>query len=131
MGYDKKHISFYKKFRLSNKERDYLNFISSQFKLLKYISYDDKIIKKQIYFYKKNLTQDLLNFIFFSTKKINYKNFNKYKLFIKKFRVPIFPISGNFLIRRGFRQGESLGKKLKLLKNFWINSNFKLNLSKI
>ena len=131
VGYDKKHIFFYKKFRLSNKEKNYLNFISSQFKLLKYISYDDKIIKKQIYFYKKNLTQDLLNFIFFSTKKINYKNFNKYKLFIKKFRVPIFPISGNFLIHRGFGQGKSLGKKLKLLKNFWINNNFKLNLSKI
>jgi poly(A) polymerase len=52
-------------------------------------------------------------------------------LFIKEFKVPIFPISGDFLIRRGFKQGKSLGKRLNFLKKSWIENDFKLNLNKI
>jgi len=131
VGYDKKHIFFSKQFRLSNKESDYLNFIFSQFKSLKNKSYDYKTIKQQIFFYKKQLTLDFLYFIFIATKKISYKNLKKYQLFIKKFKVPIFPISGDFLIRRGFKQGKSLGKRLNSLKKSWIENDFKLNLNKI
>ena len=131
VGYDKKHIYFSKKFRLSNKEMDHLNFIYSQFKSLKNISYTLKVIKKQIYFYNKELALDFLNFIFFATNKISYKNLKKYQLFIKRFKVPIFPISGDFLIHRGFKQGKSLGKKLNSLKKSWIENDFKLNLDKI
>jgi poly(A) polymerase len=131
VGYDKKNIYFSKKFRLSNKEMDHLNFIYSQFKSLQNISYNLKVIKKQIYFYNKELALDFLNFIFFATNKISYKNLKKYQLFIKRFKVPIFPISGNFLIRRGFKQGKSLGKKLNFLKKSWVKNDFKLNLDKI
>jgi poly(A) polymerase len=131
VGHDKKHIFFSKQFRLSNKERVYLNFIASQFKSLKNISYNLKVIKKQIYFYKKELALDFLNFIFFATNKISYKNLKKYQLFIKEFKVPIFPISGDFLIRRGFKQGKSLGKRLNFLKKSWIENDFKSNLNKI
>ena len=131
VGHDKKHIYFSKKFRLSNKEMDHLNFIYSQFKSLKNISYTLKVIKKQIYFYNKELALDFLNFIFFATNKISYKNLKKYQLFIKRFKVPIFPISGDFLIHRGFKQGKSLGKKLNSLKKSWIENDFKLNLDKI
>jgi len=131
VGYDKKHIFFSKQFRLSNKESDYLNFIFSQFKSLKNKSYDYKTIKQQIFFYKKELTLDFLYFIFIATKKISYKNLKKYQLFIKEFKVPIFPISGDFLIRRGFKQGKSLGKRLNSLKKSWIENDFKLNLNKI
>ena len=35
VGHDKRHLYFSKQFRLSNKEKNYLNFISMQFKLLK------------------------------------------------------------------------------------------------
>ena len=128
VGYDTKQIYFSKKFRLSNKEKNYLNFIALQFKLLRNKSYDFKIIKQQIYFYKKELAFDFLNFIFFATKKVNYKNLKKYQLFIQKFKVPIFPISGNHLIRKGFKQGKRLGKKLESLKKAWIENDFKFNL---
>jgi poly(A) polymerase len=128
VGYDTKHIYFSKEFRLSNKEKDYLNFIASQFKSLRNISYHLRVIKKQLYFYKKELALDFLNFIFYSTKKISFNNLKKYQLFIKRFKIPAFPISGNFLIRRGFKQGKSLGKKLESLKNSWIENDFKFNL---
>jgi poly(A) polymerase len=128
VGYDTKHIYFSKEFRLSNKEKDYLNFIASQFKSLRNTSYHLRVIKKQLYFYKKELALDFLNFIFYSTKKISFNNLKKYQLFIKRFKIPAFPISGNFLIRRGFKQGKSLGKKLESLKNSWIENDFKFNL---
>lgn len=131
VGYDKKYIHFSKEFRLSNKDKDYLNFIYEQFKLLKNKAYSYQTIRHQIYFYKKDLTLDFLNFIFCVNKEINLKTLIKYRLFIKKFKVPRFPISGDFLIKKGFKQGKKLGKKLEFLKNSWIKNNFKLNLRDI
>ena len=131
VGYDKKYIHFSKEFRLSNKDKDYLNFIYEQFKLLKNKAYSYQTVRHQIYFYKKDLTLDFLNFIFCVSKEINLKTLIKYRLFIKKFKVPRFPISGDFLIKKGFKQGKKLGKKLEFLKNSWIKNNFKLNLRDI
>ena len=131
VGYDRKYIHFSKEFRLSNKDKDYLNFIYEQFKLLKNKPYGYQKIRHQIYFYKKDLTLDFLNFIFCVNKEINLKTLIKYRLFIKKFKVPRFPISGDFLIKKGFKQGKKLGKKLEFLKNSWIKNNFKLNLRDI
>jgi poly(A) polymerase len=131
VGYNKKNIYFAKEFRLSNKDKDYLNFIYEQLKLLKNKPYSYQTIRRQLYFYNKDLTLDFLNFIFCLKKEINLKTFIKYRLFIKKFKVPKFPISGNFLIKNGFKQGKELGKKLEFLKDSWIENNFKLNLRNI
>ena len=131
VGYGKKYIYFSKEFRLSNKDQDYLNFIHEQFKLLKNKPYNHQIIRRQLYFYKKDLTLDFLNFIFCIKKEINLKTLIKYRLFIKKLKVPRFPISGDFLIKKGFKQGKKLGKKLEFLKDSWIKNNFKLNLRNI
>jgi len=131
VGYGKKYIYFSKEFRLSNKDQDYLNFIYEQFKLLKNKPYNHQIIRRQLYFYKKDLTLDFLNFIFCTKKEINLKTLIKYRLFIKKLKVPRFPISGDFLIKKGFKQGKKLGKKLESLKDSWIKNNFKLNLRNI
>lgn len=131
IGYDKKYIYFSKEFRLSNKDKDYLNFIYEQFESLKNKPYSYQGIKRQIYFYKKDLILDFLNFIFCIKKEINLKTLIKYRLFIKKVKVPRFPISGDFLIKKGFKQGKELGKKLEFLKNSWIKNNFKLNLRNI
>lgn len=131
VGNDKKNIFFSREFRLSNKDRDYLNFIYGQFKLLKKEQYSYQIIRRQIYFYKKDLALDFLNFIFCLKKEISLKTFIKYRLFIKKFKVPKFPISGDFLIKKGFKQGKKLGKKLEFLKASWIKNNFKLNFRNI
>ncbi len=131
VGNDKKITHFLREFRLSNKEKNYLNFIYKEFKLLKKKTYNYQTIKRQIYFYKKDLTLDFLNFIFCFKKEININTFKKYKLFIQKSKVPRFPISGNFLIKKGFKQGIKLGKKLDSLRNNWIKDNFKFNLNNI
>lgn len=117
VGNDKKNIFFSRKFRLSNKDRDYLNFIYGQFKLLKKEQYSYQTIRRQIYFYKKDLALDFLNFIFCLKKEISLKTFIKYRLFIKKFKVPKFPISGDFLIKKGFKQGKN-SEKIRIFKSF-------------
>ena len=129
--YNKNNICFCNEFRLSKKDREYINFIYEQYKLIKKELYSYQTIRRQIYFYKKHLALDFLNFIFCAEKKINFKFFLRYRLFINKFKVPRFPISGDFLIKKGFKQGKELGKKLELLKEYWIKNNFKLNLSDI
>ena len=39
-------------------------------------------------------------------------------------KVPKFPLSGNYLKEHGYKTGEMLGKKLKLLEEKWIENNF-------
>ncbi|MEY3824623.1 MAG: hypothetical protein RLZZ13_550, partial [Pseudomonadota bacterium] len=101
------------------------------FKLLNKNPYNYQTIKRHIYFYKKDLTLDFLNFIFCLKKEININTLKKYRLFIQRLKVPRFPISGNFLIKKGFKQGIKLGRKLDSLRSSWIKNNFKLNLNNI
>jgi tRNA nucleotidyltransferase/poly(A) polymerase len=131
IGNDKTISYFLREFRLSNKDQDYLNLIYKEFKILKKKPYNYQIIKRQIYFYKKDFAFDFLNFIFCLKKDMNINTLEKYKKFIQRFKVPRFPISGNFLIKRGFKQGLKLGKKLNFLEKYWIKNNFKLNLKNI
>ena len=131
IGNDKKTINFLREFRLSKMEKKYLNFIYKEFKLLNKNPYNYQTIKRHIYFYKKDLTLDFLNFIFCLKKEININTLKKYRLFIQRLKVPKFPISGNFLIKKGFKQGIKLGRKLDSLRSSWIKNNFKLNLNNI
>ena len=131
IGNDKKIIHFLREFRLSKKEKKYLNFIYKEFKLLNKNPYNYQTIKRHMYFYKKDLTLDFLNFIFCLKKEININTLKKYRLFIQRLKVPRFPISGNFLIKKGFKQGIKLGRKLDSIRSSWIKNNFKLNLNNI
>ena len=38
--------------------------------------------------------------------------------------IPKFPITGDYLKKYGYRPGETMGKKLKLLEKKWIDNNF-------
>ena len=44
--------------------------------------------------------------------------------FIDKYKIPKFPISGDYLKKHGYETGEALGKKLKSLEEKWIENNF-------
>ena len=44
--------------------------------------------------------------------------------YVNRCVIPKFPISGDYLIERGYGTGEILGKKLKLLEEKWIENNF-------
>ena len=48
-----------------------------------------------------------------------------------KTKVPIFPIDGELLKKKGMKEGQSLGNVLKELEKEWVNNNFKISNSKI
>jgi len=41
--------------------------------------------------------------------------------------VPKFKIDGDYLKKNGMREGESLGRALKLIEKEWINNNFEIS----
>ena len=47
--------------------------------------------------------------------------------FVKNYKVPVFPISGDDLKLIGYKTGNELGAKLKLLETKWIEDNFYIN----
>ena len=51
------------------------------------------------------------------------KNLNK----LLKAKIPSFPINGEFLKKKGMREGKSLGNVLKILEKEWIEKNFKMS----
>ena len=51
--------------------------------------------------------------------------------YVRLYKKPKFPISGDYLKKHGFKTGKELGKKLKLLEEQWINNNFIIDLKKL
>jgi len=47
--------------------------------------------------------------------------------YVSTCEIPKFPISGDYLKKHGYKTGENLGKKLKLLEEKWIANNFVLD----
>ena len=50
---------------------------------------------------------------------------------ILKIKVPLFPINGELLKKKGMREGHSLGNVLKILEKEWVTNNFKISNEKI
>ena len=54
------------------------------------------------------------------------KNFTAEPLldYVNICKIPKFPVSGDYLKQHGYKTGQTLGKKLKLLEEKWIENNF-------
>ena len=81
-------------------------------------------IKKLIYLSNKDYVRDLLLFSICVNSKIKILNIEKLINYVSICKIPKFPISGDYLKKHGYEPGEVLGKKLKLLKEKWIENNF-------
>ena len=65
--------------------------------------------------------------IFFSAcenNKIRTLNIEKLIKYVINYKIPKFPISGDYLKEHGYVTGEELGKKLKSLEAKWIENDF-------
>ena len=83
--------------------------------------------KKLIYFLGKDDTRDLLLFSACINNKHKISNTESMLKFINDYKIPKFPISGDYLKEHGYETGKVLGDKLKLLKEKWIENNFALD----
>ena len=46
---------------------------------------------------------------------------------IKNTSIPKFPVTGNYLLSKGIKNGKKIGLLLKQIEKKWIDNNFSLN----
>ena len=113
------------KYKTSNKIKNRLENIFKNLdtiKMKKFYSEDN--IKKMIYFTSRNEVKDLLLFSICLKNKAKVLDVEKLIDFINICKIPKFPVSGDYLKKHGYKTGEILGKKMKLLEEKWIENNF-------
>ena len=105
------------KSRFKNISENFGNFKNKKF-------YTEENIKKLIYLSNKKNVTDLI--LFSVCANIKTKNFSAESLlnYINLCKIPKFPLSGDDLKHHGYKTGQVLGKKLKLLEEKWIENNF-------
>ncbi len=120
------HEYFSHKYKVSNILKKYLNFISIYFaEAKKNKNFFNKDLKKNIFYHNKDNIKILTQFYFICLK----KDYSDYRNIVKKIdstTIPNFPITGKYLIEKGIKGGEKIGKILKLIENKWVQNDFKL-----
>ena len=116
---------FCHKYKLSNKEKNRFENISNNFENLKSKKfYTEENIRRLVYLSNKQYVSDLLLFSIILNKKTEFSKIRELLNYSISFKVPKFPISGDYLKEYGYKSGAELGKKLKLLEEKWIQNNF-------
>ena len=116
---------FCHKYKVSNNIKNRFKNISTNFENLKSNKfYSEENIKKLIYLSNKDYVKDLLFFSIGLNNKIEISNVEKLVDYVSSWKIPKFPISGDYLKKHGYGSDQKLGKKLKSLEEKWIENNF-------
>ncbi|MBB4077167.1 poly(A) polymerase [Bartonella fuyuanensis] len=93
----------------------------------------DHFVQKMIYFHGRQPVLDQLSlsvaasyFNALEKSDVSQKTEDYVRLYqlAQKWQIPIFPINGNDLVRKGFTKGVLLGRKLKELEMTWVEGGF-------
>ncbi len=119
---------FIYKFNISKKDQKRIKNIDTFYKdKITANSFSEKNLNKLFYFQGRQCVLDILSYRLFSSKKIDQ---NLLKL-IDQFKTkisPSMPIDAKFLMEKyEIPEGRDLGKKLKIIEEEWVNSNFNLS----
>ena len=122
------HEYFLHKYNASNKIKDILRkFAGNLAQMRTDKNFFDKDLIKNVYLKGKNHLI-ALNLIYYSlNSKFKIQDFSKNLNKLLKAKIPSFPINGEFLKKKGMREGKSLGNVLKILEKEWIEKNFKMS----
>ena len=122
------HEYFLHKYNASNKLKDILRkFAGNLAQMRTDKNFFDKDLIKNVYLKGKNHLI-ALNLIYYSlNSKVKIQDFSKNLNKLLKAKIPSFPINGEFLKKKGMREGKSLGNVLKILEKEWIEKNFKMS----
>lgn len=116
---------FCHKYKTSNNIKNRLKNISINFENIKSKKfYSEENIKKLIYLLDKDYVRNLLLFSICANNKLKILSIEKLMDYVSTCEIPKFPISGDYLKKHGYKTGEALGKKLKLLEEKWIENDF-------
>ena len=123
---------FIHKYKASNKIKESLEKLKKNLLILKSNKdFFEKDLIKNVYLNGKNHLI-ALNLIYYSmNSKVKNIDFSKIYNKILKTKVPLFPINGEFLKKKGMKEGQFLGNVLKTLEIEWMNNNFKISNERI
>ena len=123
---------FLYKFNLSKKDQKRIKYLDNFYKSkINKNTFTEKNLIKNLYFDGKESVLDILNFKIITTKKIDQKLVILKNLFENK-NLPKFPLETKNLMKEyDLIEGKTLGKKLRLLEEFWVNNDFKITKDQI
>ena len=118
---------FCHKYKISNKLKNYLSFISNNYKKFKQEkNYIKKDLKKNTYKLGKKNIKNLMIFICCAEKNFSIRVLNQIINDINKLEIPNFPFNGKYIMDQGLEDGKKIGFALKELEKEWIENNFDL-----
>ena len=121
------HNYFAHKYKTSNFLKEYLNFLHKYFyEAKKNSNFFSKDLKKNVFFHNKEKIISLAKFYYSLIKPKNLKKIDDLINEIKTLRVPEFPLTGEYLINKGFKSGRKIGEILKRVEKVWIENDFNL-----
>ena len=119
---------FSHKYNVSNDLKENLKLINENFiDVQKNKKFFQKDLKKNIYFFgKKHLIA--LNILYFSNfKKVKLQDYLNILNNINKIDMPKFSFDGNYLKKKGMKEGALIGRTLKLIEKEWLDNEFQIS----
>ena len=123
---------FIYKFNISKKDQKRLKMVDKFYKeKITATSFSEKNLNKLFYFNGKEAVIDILSHELFCLKKVDKRLLNFINLFKSKV-LPTMPVSAKILMEEyNIPEGKTLGNKLKIAEEEWVNNNFKLSQKQI
>ena len=119
---------FLYKFNISKKDQKRLKTINLFYKEEESIKkFNEKSFNKFFYFNGKQAVIDVINFKIFTSDKVEKKLINLMESYKNKV-IPTMPIGANNLMTKyNIPEGKTLGNKLKMIEEVWVNNGFKIS----
>ena len=122
------HEYFAHKYNISSKTKEYLSKLATNLREIKSNkNFLDRDLPKNIYIFGKDHLINLNLIDYASRSKFKTSDLKKIIKRILQFNLPKFPFNGNYLIKRGMKEGELLGKVLKIIEDEWVKNDFKIS----
>ena len=123
---------FIYKFNISKKDQRRLKTINKFYnEKITVFTFSEKNLNKFFYFHGKEAVIDVLSYKLFSLKKVDEKLLNFINIFRSKV-LPTMPVGAKVLMEKyDIPEGKTLGKKLKMIEEEWVDNNFQLSEKKI
>ena len=119
---------FIYKFNISKKNQKRLKIINNFFNgKISNTSFSERNLNKLFYYNGKQAVIDVLSYRLFVSKKIDKKLIALLEIFKSKI-MPTLPINAQTLMsEHNVPEGKTLGNKLKMIEEEWVNNNFELS----
>ena len=119
---------FFYKFKISKKNQKRLKVIDFFYKeKINIKNFTEKNLNKIFYFNGRQAVNDIVNFKLFTSNKIEKSLIKMLELYKNKV-IPTMPIGANDLIsKHNIPEGRTLGNKLKMLEEIWVQNGFKIS----